>query len=197
MLTKDEFSTCATYGWPDDRLREGRARQMMRRRSSTPGLRRHCPRWPVVRGRLRLNPPGSEKPMLDARHALDDSSLARFGAFIRLNLTWTIGFLGLFAGAKGVEGGIRSAKMHQRHVGSDARQAHKILAEAGQHSARVLVRNQKSRTRQVVVAATEANAARYWDGTVAELLAALDPGTSDDWVRIALGEQTRGTGAES
>jgi len=29
-----------------------------------------------------------------------------------------------------------------------------------------------------------------WDGSRAEFLASLDPGNTDDWVRVALGEPT-------
>jgi hypothetical protein len=78
--------------------------------------------------------------------------------------------------------------VHEGHVGSDAHRAHEILAEAGPDAAIVLVRCQDQDTRQMVASAAADNAKGSWDGPLTELLAALDPGSSHDWVRTAVGE---------
>jgi len=73
-------------------------------------------------------------------------------------------------------------------VGSDEYQAHKILAEAGPHAAVALVRCKDQETRQTVATAAAGSARGSWDGSLAEFLAALDPGSADDWARAAVGE---------
>jgi Tfp pilus tip-associated adhesin PilY1 len=73
-------------------------------------------------------------------------------------------------------------------VGSDAHRTHKILAEAGPNAAIALVRCKDQETRQMVAAAAADSARASWDGSLTEFLAALDPGSTDDWVRAALGE---------
>jgi len=108
---------------------------------------------------------------------------------IRLPLMWRIGLIGLVTSAKGVEGGVHAVKIFQRHVGSDVHPAQQILKEAGPRSAIVLVRSKDPDTGQAFVEAAEANASRYWHGSLTELLDALDPGTTDDWVRTALGQR--------
>jgi len=85
----------------------------------------------------------------------------------------------------------------QGHVGSDEHQAHQVLDDIGPRSAIVLVQSNDSETRQVVVAAAEAKALRFWDGPLTEFLAALDPGPPHDWVRTALGEPPRDTDTAS
>ena len=100
----------------------------------------------------------------------------------------TAGLLGLFSSAKGVKGGVHAVEMHQRHVGSDVHPAQQILKEAGPRSAIVLVRSKDADTGQAVAEAAETNASRCWNGSLAELLDALDPGTTDDWVRTAVGQ---------
>jgi hypothetical protein len=79
--------------------------------------------------------------------------------------------------------------VHKGHVGSDERRAHEILAEAGSHGALALVRCKDQETRQMVAAAAAGSASGSWDGSLAEFLAALDPGSAHDWVRAAVGER--------
>jgi len=123
---------------------------------------------------------------LTQSHVVTASGLVT--TLIRLPLMWRIGLIGLFTSAKGVEGGVHAVKIFQGHVGSDAHPAQQILKEAGPHSAIVLVRSKDPDTWQAVVEAAEANANRYWNGSLTELLHALDPGTTDDWIRTALGQ---------
>jgi hypothetical protein len=52
----------------------------------------------------------------------------------------------------------------------------------------VLVRCDGEEMRQTVGARAADRATESWDGSLAEFLADLDPGTADDWVRSALGE---------
>lgn len=72
--------------------------------------------------------------------------------------------------------------------------AQQILKEAGPSSAIVLVRSKDPDTGQAVVAAAQANASRCWEGSLTELLDSLDPGTTDDWVRTALGQPSNTDG---
>jgi uncharacterized membrane protein len=108
-------------------------------------------------------------------------------ALIRLPLMWRIGLIGLVTSAKGMKEGVHAVQIFQRHVGSDVHPAQQILNEAGPRSAIVLVRSRDA-AGQAVVEAAKANAIRYWDGSLTELLDALDPGTTDDWIRTALGQ---------
>ena len=45
-------------------------------------------------------------------------------------------------------------------------------------------------TRQLVAAAAADTASDSWDGSLTEFLAALDPGSADDWARAAVGERS-------
>jgi len=134
----------------------------------------------VVRG----NADGSLK--LTQSRVLTASGFA--SALIRVSLSWTVGFMGLFSTLKGAKGGVHAAHVREGHVGSDEHQAHKILAGAGPDAAIALVRCKDQETRQMVAAATADRASRSWDGSLTEFLAALDPGSTHDWVRAALGE---------
>jgi hypothetical protein len=107
---------------------------------------------------------------------------------IRVSLSWTVGFMGLFSTLKGAKGGAHAAHVREGHVGSDEHQAHKILADAGPGAAIALVRCKDQKTRQMVAAAAADSASRSWDGSLTAFLAALDPGSAHDWVRAALGE---------
>jgi len=78
--------------------------------------------------------------------------------------------------------------VREGHVGADEHQAHKILAEAGPDAAIALVRCKDRETRQMAAAAAADSASRSWDGSLTEFLADLDPGSTHDWVRAALGE---------
>jgi hypothetical protein len=99
-----------------------------------------------------------------------------------------IGFMGLVSMMKGAKGAVHAAHVHQGHVGSGAQRAHEILAEAGPYAAIVLVRCEDQQTRQMVASAAAAKAKGSWDGSLTEFLAALDPGSTHDWVRAAVGE---------
>jgi len=134
----------------------------------------------VVRG----NPDGSLK-VAESR-VLSASDLV--STLIRVSLSWTIGFMGLFSTLKGAKSQAHAAHVREGHVGSDEHQAHNILAEAGPHAAIALVRCKDQQTRQMVAAAAADSARSSWDGSLTEFLAALDPGSTHDWVRTALGE---------
>ena len=107
---------------------------------------------------------------------------------IRISLSWTVGFMGLFSMLKGAKGEAHALHQREGHVGSDEQQAHKILAEAGPHAAIVLIRCKDPETQHAVVAAAVHSASRSWDGPLTDFLGYLDPGSTHDWVRAALGE---------
>jgi hypothetical protein len=134
----------------------------------------------VVRG----NPDGSLK--VTESRVLSASDFV--STVIRVSLSWTIGFMGLFSTLKGAKEGAHAVHVRKGHVGSDEHRAHEILAGAGPHAAIALVRCKDQETRQMVAAAA-ADSARYsWDGPLTEFLAGLDPGSAHDWVRAAVGE---------
>jgi hypothetical protein len=134
----------------------------------------------VVRG----NPDGSLK--------VTQSRVLPAGDFVatvlRVSLSWTVGFMGLFSTLRGAEGQARGARERKGHAGSDEESAHNILAKAGPQAAITLVRCEDRETRQLVAAAAANNAEYSWDGSLGEFLAALDPGSAHDWVRAAVGE---------
>jgi hypothetical protein len=136
----------------------------------------------VVRG----NPDGSLK--------VTESRVLSAGDFvstlIRISLSWTIGFIGLFSMLKGAKSQAHAAHVRKGHVGSDEHRAHEILADAGTHGALALVRCKDQETRQMVAAAAAHSAKGSWDGSLTEFLAALDPGSAHDWVRAAVGERS-------
>ena len=107
---------------------------------------------------------------------------------LRISLSWTIGFMGLFSTLKGAKEQARAAHVRKGHTGSGEHRAHEILADAGPHAAITLVRCQDQQTRQLVAAAAADSAKDSWDGSLTEFLAALDPGPGHDWVRAAVGE---------
>jgi hypothetical protein len=107
---------------------------------------------------------------------------------IHLSLSWIVGFMGLFSALKGAKSQAHAAHVHEGHVGSDEHQAHKMLAGVGPHAAIALVRCEDQEARQMVAKAAADSARDSWDGSLAEFLAALDPGSAEDWVRTAVGE---------
>lgn len=107
-----------------------------------------------------------------------------------LSLAWTVGLMGLRSMFQGAKSEAHAAHVRQGHLRADAHHAHEILAEAGPHAAIALVRCEDQDTRQMVVAGAADRARRSWDGSLTDLLAALDPGSTHDWVRAALGEPT-------
>jgi hypothetical protein len=52
----------------------------------------------------------------------------------------------------------------------------------------VLISCDDQEVRQAVVARAADRASESWDGSRAEFLAALDPGSQHDWLRAAVGE---------
>ncbi|MEV6266507.1 hypothetical protein AB0L64_05035 [Kribbella sp. NPDC051936] len=128
----------------------------------------------------------------DGSLVVTDSRVLEAGDFtaglMRISLAWVIGFLGLFSMFTGGRRGVRDARERKGRVGSEDHRAHEILADAGPHAAVVLVRCKDQKTRQSVASAAADNAKASWDGTLAEFLAALDPGPAHDWVREAVGE---------
>jgi hypothetical protein len=105
---------------------------------------------------------------------------------LHVSLSWTVGFLGLFSTFKGAKSGARATHAHQRHVGSSKHRAHEVLADAGPHAAIVLIRCHEP-TRQTIAAELANGASSSWDGSLSQFLASLDPGSTDDWVRAAVG----------
>ena len=136
----------------------------------------------VIRG----NPDGSLK--VTESRVLSGSDLV--STVLRLSLSWTVGFMGLFSTLRGAKEEARAVHAHKGHVGADEHRAHEILAEAGPHAALVLVRCKDQQTRQEVAAAAADSARDSWDGPLTEFLAALDPGHVHDWVRAAVGEHS-------
>ena len=110
---------------------------------------------------------------------------------LRISLAWTIGFLGLLATLRGSKGAAHEVREHKSHVGSDEQATHAILARVGPGAALVLVRCDDEEMRQAVVARAADSASENWDGSRAEFLAVLDPGSQHDWVRAALGEPSK------
>ncbi|MET9902205.1 hypothetical protein [Streptomyces sp. NPDC006446] len=107
-----------------------------------------------------------------------------------VSLAWTVGLMGLRSMFKGAKSEARAAHVRQGHLRADAHQAHEILAEAGPQAAITLVRCKDQDMRHMVVTAAADRARRSWDGSLTDFLAALDPGSTHDWVRAALGEPT-------
>ena len=96
-----------------------------------------------------------------------------------------VGFLGLFSTLKEAFRVRRSTQAHAAHVGMDDMKSHEILAQAGEDAALVMVRCKDEETRHRECAES---AVDTWDGSLAEFLSDLDPGSKHDWVRAALGE---------
>jgi len=111
-----------------------------------------------------------------------ESALVGFSAAVMLGL---IGIVGMVKGAKS---GGHAAHVHAAHVGSDEQAVHTILSQAGPDAAVALVCCDDPDTRQTVVARAKDRAIWSWDGSRSDFLAILDPGSTHDWLRSALGE---------
>lgn len=135
---------------------------------------------------IRANTDGSLKLTRSRVTAANDLTYT----LMSVSLAWTVGLTGIRSMLKGAKGEAHAAHVRQGHLRADAHQAHEILAEAGPHAVITLVRCKDRDTRHVVVAAAADRARRSWDGSLADFLAALDPGSTHDWVRTALGEPT-------
>ena len=110
---------------------------------------------------------------------------------LRIPVSWTVGFFGLFSGLKGAKAASKAVHSREGHVGSDEHAAHAILADAGPHAALLLVRCRDQSMREEVGARAADRAVNSWQGSVKDLLAALEPGSQDDWVRSALGQPSK------
>ena len=107
---------------------------------------------------------------------------------MRVSLSWAVGFMGLFATAKGTEAGARAVHARESHVGSDTRRIHTILDEAGPGAAVALIRCKDPELNRKAIASASERAAFSWSGSLDEFLATLDPAPRHDWVRAELGE---------
>lgn len=133
---------------------------------------------------LSVNPDGSLELTQSRTLTASGVTAALLGAAV----AWTVGFLGLVSTLRGARATAHAARIRESHVGSDEKSAHAILAEAGRHSALALVRC-KDREMWRAASTRAAEVAIYtWHGSLADLLAALDPGSQHDWVRAALGQ---------
>ena len=148
------------------------------------GFRRKARQGGATAAVVRGNPDGSLK--------VTESRVLTAGEFtsilIRVSLSWTVGFMGLFSILRGARDEAHAAHVRKGHIGSDEHRAHEILAKAGPHAALALVRGENQETRQMVAAAAADSARDSRDGPLTEFLAALDPGSAEDWVRVAVGE---------
>jgi uncharacterized membrane protein len=107
---------------------------------------------------------------------------------IRVSVSWTVGFMGLFSTLKGAKSGGHAVHLREAHVGSDEQAAHAILAKAGPNAAIALVCCNDPETRHTVAARAADRGSYSWDGSRTEFLSSLDPDPKHDWVRAALGE---------
>jgi hypothetical protein len=99
-----------------------------------------------------------------------------------------VGFWGTLSTLKGVKAGAHAAHKHESHVGSDEERAHEFIAEAGPTGAIALVRCKDAEMGQAIAARAGERGRHSWQGSLAQFLASLDPGSKDDWVRAALDE---------
>jgi hypothetical protein len=128
----------------------------------------------------------------DGSLEITQSRVLTAGGFVytllRIVLSVTIGFTGIFSTLKGAKGGAKEVRTRGSHVGSDEQAVHAILAGAGPHAALALVCCDDQEMRQAVVAQARDRARESWDGSRAQFLADLDPGSRHDWLRAAVGE---------
>jgi hypothetical protein len=99
---------------------------------------------------------------------------------IRIPLSVVIGFTGILSSLKGAKGAVHEVRERESHVGSDEHAVHAVLAQVGPDAALVLVRCDDQQTRQAVVAQAADRASKSWDGSRAQFLAGLDPGSQHD-----------------
>jgi hypothetical protein len=127
----------------------------------------------------------------DGSLEITQSRVLTVGGFVytilRVALSVTIGFTGIFSTLKGARGGVDEVHARGSHVGSDEQAVHAILARVGANAALALVCCDNQELRQAVVARVADRARESWDGSRAEFLADLSPGSQHDWLRSALG----------
>jgi hypothetical protein len=128
----------------------------------------------------------------DGSLTLTQSRVLSAGGFVytvtRISLSLVIGFTGTLSTLRGTKGAAREVRTRKSHVGSDEQAAHARLARVGPDAAIVLVCCDDQEMRQAVVARAADRASESWDGSRAEFLAGLDPGSQHDWLRGAVGE---------
>jgi hypothetical protein len=105
---------------------------------------------------------------------------------LRVALSVTIGFTGMFSTLKGAKGGVEEVRTRGSHVGSDEQAVHAILGRVGPNAALVVVCCDDQEMRRAVVARASDRASESWDGSRTQFLADLDPGSRHDWLRDAL-----------
>jgi hypothetical protein len=105
---------------------------------------------------------------------------------VRISLSVTIGFTGILSTLKGAKTAAHEVRERESDIGSDELAVHGILARVGRNAALVLVCCDDQKMRQAVVARAADRASESWDGSRAQFLAGLDPGSQHDWLRTAL-----------
>jgi hypothetical protein len=132
---------------------------------------------------ISANADGSLK--LTESRAVQASGLVSTG--IRVTGALLAGFMGLFSTLKEAFRVRRATRARASHVGPGDIRSHEILAQVGPDAAAALVRCKDEEIRHKVSEKAADSAVGTWDGSLAEFLAALDPGSKHDWVRDALG----------
>jgi hypothetical protein len=112
----------------------------------------------------------------------------------RLIASIMVGLIGISSILKGAKSGGHAAHTRAAHVGSDEQAVRAILAKAGPNAAIVMVCCEDLQTRHEVAAQATGRAISSWEGSRSEFLAVLEPGSTHDWVRAALGEPSSTTG---
>jgi hypothetical protein len=112
---------------------------------------------------------------------------------MRISVAWMVGFWGTVSSVKGVKAGAHDVHKRESHVGSDEQRAHEIIADAGPNAAITLVRCKDPELAKAVAARAADRGRDSWHGSLAQLLAGLDPGSKHDWVRSALDEPSTAT----
>jgi hypothetical protein len=107
---------------------------------------------------------------------------------MRIALSVTIGFMGILSTLKGAEGAVHEVRERESRVGSDEQAVHALLAQAGPNAALVLVCCDAQELRRAVAVRAADRGSESWDGSRAQFLAGLDPGSQHDWLRAAVGE---------
>jgi hypothetical protein len=132
---------------------------------------------------ISVNADGSLK--LTESRAVEASGL--ISTVIRVTGSLLVGFIGLFSTLKEAFRVRRATRARASHVGSGDIRSHEILAQVGPDAALALVRCKDEEMRHKVSEKATDSAVGTWDGSLAEFLADLDPGSKHDWVRDALG----------
>jgi hypothetical protein len=127
----------------------------------------------------------------DGSLTLTQSRVQTAGGFVytltRISLSVTIGFTGILSTLKGAKGAAHEVRTRKSEVGSDDQTVHAVLARVGRPTAALVpICCDDQKMQQAVVATASDRASESWDGSRAQLLADLDPGSQHDWLRDAL-----------